>query len=75
VCYPPSERSDAVTHRVTADPGKLADHARAQARGERLRAKQEAQIEQYYAELTCAEREEDAAWDDIAAQSAARLWP
>jgi hypothetical protein len=74
VCYPASEQLDAVPRRVTAHPGNLGGHACAAARDERLRGKQEAQIKQYYAELTCAEREEDAAWDDIAARSAVCLW-
>ena len=71
----PAGLLDAVDRYVAAHPGATRSGVCATALREWLRAEQEAQIEQYYGELSPDERREDAARADAAGRSAAGLWP
>ena len=70
----PDDLLAVVDHYVEEHAGATRSGVCAEALREWLRAKQEAQIAEYYLSQSEAERVEDAAWSATAAESAPALW-
>lgn len=71
----PAELLSVVDRFVSEHPGMTRSGVCAEALRIWLRAKQEAEIEQYYASMSAEERAEDQAWASLAAQSAESFGP
>lgn len=71
----PAPILDVVDQYVTAHPGTTRSGVCAAALQDWLKAEQDAQIERYYTDLSVEERQEDEDWNQVAARSAADLWP
>jgi metal-responsive CopG/Arc/MetJ family transcriptional regulator len=71
----PDDLLAAVDSYVKAHPEQTRSGVCAEALRAWLQAEQEAEIEAYYTERSEAEEAEDRAWNAIAAESAASLWP
>ncbi|MGH2356375.1 MAG: ribbon-helix-helix domain-containing protein [Chloroflexota bacterium] len=71
----PDELLVVVDRFVAEHPGATRSGVCAEALREWLRARQEAEVADYYTTMSDEERAEDVAWALVAAQSAARLWP
>jgi len=71
----PEELLSAVDNYVASHPRATRSGVCTEALWDWLRARQEAEIADYYLTLSDEERTEDAAWSSVAGQSADRLWP